>query len=473
MTRVSVPLSRWPILLFTVRPWIIIFALLLTGMLGRAARQPERHVVLITIDGFPASMFGDSKTSMPHLRQLASEGVAAEAIQVSNPTVTWPNHTTLVTGVRAEKHSVLFNGILNRPGPGLPVKIEPKKDKAELVAVATLFDILHAAGYRTAAIDWPCTRNSAAIDDDFPDTPDPLLYTTPRLRQELVAMHILLDDTDASFGRLSGPGRDEVWTKAACHVIEQRQPHLLVLHLLNTDGIHHRYGPCSSASYTALALADFYVGQVVAALERSGLRAQTTILVMADHGFANATNILQPNVLLRRAGLLELGPTNQIVRARAQVVPEGGTGMVYLTNPETAEQDHQAVLALFRNQEGVAEVVEPGQFHGLGLPSPGANRGMADLILVAKDNYAIAGGAGGEAFVIHAGIGDNLGYHGYLASNARMNAPFIAAGRGIKRSGKIGAFDNIDVGPTMAYLLGVELSGADGKVLKEILAPSE
>ena len=425
--------------------------------------------MLITIDGFPASMYWDPKTPIPHLRQLAAEGVAAEAMRVSNPTVTWPNHTTLVTGVRAEKHSVLFNGILNRPGPGLAVKVEPKKDQAELVAVPNLFDILHAGGYRTAAIDWPCTRNSTAIDDNFPDTPDALRYTTPRLRQELVALHILPDETDAYFARLTGPGRDEVWTKAVCRVIEERQPHLLALHLLNTDGTHHRYGPGSSASFTALALADFYVGQVVAALDRSGLRAQTTILVMADHGFANATNILHPNVLLRRAGLLELGATNQIVRARAQVVPEGGTGMVYLTNPETVEQDRQAVLALFRNQEGIAEIVEPSQFHGLGLPSPSVHRGMADLVLVAKDNYAIGGGTTGELFETHAGLGDNLGYHGYLASNGHMNAPFVAAGRGIKRAGKIGAFDNIDVAPTIAHLLGVELPRADGKVLKEIL----
>ena len=183
--------------------------------------------------------------------------MAAEGLRISNPTVTWPNHTTLVTGVRASRHSVLYNGILLRDGPGLPVKVDPKRDKSELVAVSTLFDVLHEHGLRTAAIDWPCTRNPNALDDNFPDVPDSVLHTTPRLRKEMVAQHILPDETDASFRALTGPGRDEVWTKAACHVIRARRPHLLLFHLLNTDGIHHRYGPESPASYTALALADF------------------------------------------------------------------------------------------------------------------------------------------------------------------------------------------------------------------------
>ena len=83
-------------------------------------------------------------------------------------------------------------------------------------------------------------------------------HSTPRLRQELVTQHILADEKEASFRALTGPGCDDVWTEAACHVIRLRRPHLLLFHLLNSDGIHHRYGAESPASYTALALADFY-----------------------------------------------------------------------------------------------------------------------------------------------------------------------------------------------------------------------
>ena len=429
-----------------------------------------RHVVLITIDGFPARMFWDAKTPIPRLRQLAAEGAVAEGLRISNPTVTWPNHTTLVTGVRAARHSVLYNGILLREGPGLPVKVDPKRDSVELVAVPTLYDQLHKAGLRTAAINWPCTRNSTSLDDDFPDVPDNVLHTTPRLRQELVTQQILADERDASFRALTGPGRDEVWTKAACHVVRARQPHLLLFHLLNTDGIHHRYGPESPASYTALALADFYVGKLLDALEAAGIGTNTTIFLVADHGFATATNVLQPNVLFRQAGLLELGTTNQITKARAQLVPEGGTGMIYLTDSHTREADRRNVIELLRDKEGVADLIGPEQFAALGLPLPEQNPHMADLVLVARDGYAVSGAVTGNDAVLPVTGSMSQGYHGYLASNPRMDAVFIASGRGIKRSVKIGLVDNIDVAPTIAHLLGQQLPSAEGKVISEILS---
>src|SRR5687767_8377949 len=119
------------------------------------------HVVVITIDGLPGTVFDDPKAPIPTLRGLAARGTfATEGMRVVNPTVTWPNHTTLVTGVRADKHGVLFNGVLVRPGGGKPVRVDGARDQAELVAVPTVFDLLHKAGRRTAAINWPCTRNS-------------------------------------------------------------------------------------------------------------------------------------------------------------------------------------------------------------------------------------------------------------------------------------------------------------------------
>src|SRR5688572_17075153 len=79
----------------------------------------EQHVVIITIDGFPAYLMNDKAAPIPTLRKLAAEGVLAEGMRPVNPSVTWPNHTTLISGVKPEKHSCFFNGVLMRPGPGM------------------------------------------------------------------------------------------------------------------------------------------------------------------------------------------------------------------------------------------------------------------------------------------------------------------------------------------------------------------
>jgi predicted AlkP superfamily pyrophosphatase or phosphodiesterase len=433
------------------------------------AAEPERHVVLITIDGFPAEMLHDPKTPIPRIRELAAEGVVAQGMSVSTPSVTWPNHTTLVTGVHPVKHSVLYNGVLTRKGPDVPVTVDPKKTKAELVAVPTVYDLLHEKGLRTAAINWPATRASQALDDDFPDVPDTLLHSTPRLVDEMVAARILPSAKDADFRAMTGPARDDVWTRAAVHVIKERKPNLLLFHLLNTDGIHHRYGPQSPASHTALALADVFVGRIVDALDAAGIRTNTTLIITSDHGFANVTNVLYPNVVFRKAGLLEVGASNLVTKARAQLVSEGGLGMIYLNNPATRDADRARVLQLFSGKPGISEILEPNQFPAFGLPNPAATNGMADLVLVASDGYGISGLPAGQEFVVPVGPKDNMGYHGYVGSNPRMDAAFIASGAGIKRGTKIGKIDSISIAPTIAQLFRIKMPGASGKVLAEIL----
>src|SRR5204863_806015 len=147
----------------------VIWLLLLFFFQIHSAASTNDHVLLITIDGLAASYLSDPQARLPTLRGLATNGAVAEALHVSNPTITWPNHTTLITGVSPAKHSVLFNGLLVRPGPGLPVRIDGRRDQAELVAVPTVYDLLSRAGYRTANINWPCTRNSKTLDNHFPD----------------------------------------------------------------------------------------------------------------------------------------------------------------------------------------------------------------------------------------------------------------------------------------------------------------
>jgi predicted AlkP superfamily pyrophosphatase or phosphodiesterase len=436
-------------------------ALLLAGA-QPAAGAADRHVVVITIDGLPAYLLDDPRASLPVIRGLRASGASAVGgMRVSNPAVTWPNHTTLMTGVHPDRHGVLFNGLPERRGPRMPVHVPPGKDQRELVRVPLLFDVLKEAGLSSAAINWPCTRGSTSLDDNFPDVPDQLRYTTPRLKEELAKAGLLDRFEDGG-----GPVRDEVWTEAACRAIRVRRPRLLALHLLNLDSTHHAQGPRTPSGYTAAALADAMVGRVLEALNDAGIRDRTAVFVVADHGFAAVKKTLRPNVLLRREGLLAV-EGKRIASARAHVIPEGGIGMVYLTDPDTADRDREAVRRHFREAEGIAAVVEPEDFPRYHLPRPGDHPGMADLILAAKDGYAITGVATGEEFAVPNAA--TTGAHGYLSTEPKMNAVFVAAGAGIRAGARTEAVENIDVAPTVARLLGVKLDGAQGRALEEIL----
>lgn len=423
----------------------------------------DRHVVVICVDGLPAYLLDDPNVPMPAIRGLAKNGIQSKGMIPANPSVTWPNHTSMTTGNWAEKHGVLFNGVLERPGPGLPVVVDPKKDQAQLVFAPTIYDVMHAKGFKTAAINWPCTRNCDTLDDNFPDVPDAMTHTTPRLIERLKTCGAITADGVKNFGKMATPVRDVLWTRATCEVIREHRPHLTYLHLLNVDGTHHKYGPLSSAGYTAVAFADTCVREVIDAIDEAGIRDRTTIFIVSDHGFMSIPKTLNPNVLLRQAGLLTV-EGGKVTAAKVHAVPEGGIAMVYLTVPESREADRAKVVELFGKAEGIADVVLPADFKKYGLPQPSEYPPMADIVLSAKDGYGFNGTATGEEFVVKSE--GTLGTHGFLSTNERMQATFIASGNSVRRGDRIGVIENIDIAPTIAKLFGVPLESADGRALK-------
>jgi len=149
----------------------VAFALLLACVIHLQGAPSDRHVILITMDGFPAYLMDDPQAPIPTLRRLAKEGAVAEGLRVSNPSITWPNHTTLVTGVEPATHSVLFNGVLVRGGPGVPARIDPRRDKSDLVAAPTVYDVLKKAGLLQVASTGPAPVTPARSTGISPTSP--------------------------------------------------------------------------------------------------------------------------------------------------------------------------------------------------------------------------------------------------------------------------------------------------------------
>jgi predicted AlkP superfamily pyrophosphatase or phosphodiesterase len=132
-----------------------------------AAAEPgkDRCVILVSVDGLADFYFDDPRAEMPTLRRLAENGARAAGMECSFPTVTWPNHTTLVTGVPPAKHGVLGNNYLDRQSAApVPLIPDPLFDKDEIVKVPTIYDAAHRAGLSTSGIIWPATRNARTLD---------------------------------------------------------------------------------------------------------------------------------------------------------------------------------------------------------------------------------------------------------------------------------------------------------------------
>ena len=421
-----------------------------------AAGLPARdcHVVLISIDGFPDFFLDDPTLAVPALRALAAKGVVAESLVPVNPTVTWPNHTTLVTGVGPDRHTVLYNGWAVRSGDGQPLKVEPHVEKSALVQGSTVYDVAHAAGLTTAEVDWVAIERATTITWSFSEFAGP----GGRVEQEMVEAGLLTPAELASFRKAPITWRDEIWTRAAEHILTRHRPNLLLFHLLTTDSVQHTYGTRALGARTALELADARIARLVAACRTAGILDRTTFIVVSDHGFKTATRVIRPNALFARQGLGNAVWT----------ISEGGTAMVYVTRAEGKADTLARVRESLRGVEGVARVIGPDEMGALGYPQPAANPRMADLVIAAADGYKFDGGTSGE-IVGDVGPGGSPGTHGYLNTERDMRAIFVASGAGVKAGVSLGEVRSQDVAPTIARLLGLDLPGVSGRVLTEAL----
>ena len=424
----------------------------------------ESAVRVLATDG-PLTL-GDPALVAPNLRKLAEEGASTKAMTVSNPSITWINHTTLVTGVNPRKHGVLFNGLLVRQGTNKPPKIEQWVHKNQLVHVPTLYDLAHQAGLSTAEVDWVAIKDADTVDWSFPELPN----AAGKLEKEMIDAGQLTAEDCAWM--TPGPQRknmawhDSVWTRAASFVISKHKPNLLMYHLLNTDGVHHQYGPASMASFTALAFADRLVGDLVKSVEDAGLRDKTTFVITTDHGFKKVTKYVFANVVLKKNGYATaFGPN--IKQCDVASMAQGGLAFIYVTDPAKKAELLPKLKELFAGVEGVDRVIDGKDGPSLGMPTPEENQGMGDLVLYAKDGYAFNNGSVGEA-----PTGPSVNYggtHGYLNSDPELDGIFIASGKGIKKGVVLERMANLDVAPTIARLLDIKLPDMDGRVLDEIL----
>jgi hypothetical protein len=117
---------------------LLLVALSLSSPAQSSARAGRPIVILVTIDGLPARALNDPSLPMPALRELARNGAVATGMIPINPTVTWPNHTTLITGVDATRHHVIANGLLVVPDGNGAIQVKPEADTSVLVHAHTL-----------------------------------------------------------------------------------------------------------------------------------------------------------------------------------------------------------------------------------------------------------------------------------------------------------------------------------------------
>lgn len=454
LNRVSVRLLRH---VFTLTALLSCFA----AEAALAAENQKPIVIVISLDGMPARALQDPKLPMPTLRSLAASGAVADAMQPINPTVTWPNHTTLISGVDAAHHFVMANGLITFPEGGGAPEVKPWVDKEKLVHAQTLYEAARKQGLTTAQVDWVAIYGAKGVDWEFGEKPDP----NGAISSELVARRIVTHEQIATFDDDSSPAwRDEVWTDAAIDILRNHTPNLLLLHLLQTDTIQHGSAPFSNPAYAAYAYADTCVKRIVDTARELGILDRTTFFVVSDHGFASYTHVLQPNAALVQQGLLH--QRNGHYEGKVWVNAEGGAAELYIREVQERAKLIPQLKAYFSSMPGISHVYTNAEAQALGLPSDASTDQAPQLYLTAAPDYAFEDDLEGPVMRV---LDAPRGQHGYLNNMPEMQALFVASGAAVRPGMHLGVIPNLSVAPTIAAILGIQLPAAQQPPLKEIL----
>ncbi|WP_217333120.1 alkaline phosphatase family protein [Rhodanobacter sp. C05] len=411
-------------------------------------------VVVISLDAFGAASLHEPELPAPTLQALMQRGAYAAAMQSINPTITWPNHTAMITGDDAGLHHLLVNGLIVNQRAATPPRIEMWVPKSRLVAVPTVYDAAHQAGLTTAQVDWVAIEDTPSIDWQFAERPDP----DGVIEQDLVRQGIITHDQLVHFGAPSQAWRDRMYTRAAIDIIQKHHPDLLLLHLLALDSIEHETGFGNDSGRNTIAFLDDRVKDVIDAVRAAGDFDRTTFIIVSDHGQRSVHQLLHPNVLLKQAGL-QAASANQ----PSYCIVDGGFALVF--QQHATEASTRQLKSLFAGKPGIRSVLAPTEAAKLGWPTPTQSDQAPDLLLYAADGYAFRQGDTGDYVTPTKELGD----HGYPNSDPLMQGIFIAAGFGIRPKGEIPAFLNVDIAPTIAQLLHISLGTIQGKPPTDIL----
>jgi predicted AlkP superfamily pyrophosphatase or phosphodiesterase len=425
---------------------------------GSAAKKGP-IVVLITIDGFPARALKDPRLPMPTLQRLIANGVHADAMIPINPTVTWPNHTALITGVNASEHHVMANGLIEFPTPGEAPIIKPWVPRDELVNARTLYDAAAEKGMTTGQVDWVAIYGAKNVRWQFGEKPE---WSSP-IAQDLAQQGVITQDQVEQFK--GGPAwHDEIWTDAAIDILTHHTPNLLLFHLLQTDTLQHEYGPMTPAAYAAYAYADTCLARLMNAARTAGLLDRITFVIASDHGFGSVKHAIRPNTVLAQRGIL----TKQEGKytGSAWFLAEGGEASLYIRDKALRAKLVPELKTYFAAMPGVDGAYTSDEAKDIGLPAVGTTDQAPDLYLTAKPDYAFWGGEDGP---LTQDVTPLAGSHGYSNNDPEMQALFVASGNHIRVGVDLGTISNLRVAPTIAKLLGVSLPAAKEQPLDAAL----
>lgn len=431
-------------------------------------------VLMISIDGLKPEYITQADAhgmKLPYLRTLLEKGTYADGVVGIWPTVTYPSHTTLITGVWPAEHGIYNNQIF-----------DPEQEYsgawnwyASEIRVPTLWSAAHKSGLRTASVGWPVSVGATDVDYLIPEfwlngkvsgsmNPDDQLVMAALARPDTLIQQLKPATGPYMNGNDTSIAGDETKTRYTLEILRRFKPAFTTLHLSSLDESQHGHGPFSPEACADLEALDGMVARLAGQLFANNPGA--VLVVVSDHGFMNISNFVNLAVPFVQAGLIQAsvnpGTKSPAVNSwKAEPWMAGGMAAIMLHDPNdmaTAQQVKTMLDGLAADPaNGIAEILDRDAIKKRGsFPD-------AAFLVVLKPGYYTGPAFTGDLITPVPG---HRGSHGFSPEYPEMHSSFFAVGAGIARHRDLGLVDMRQIAPTVAGILRVPMPTAKAAPLK-------
>ncbi|WP_313348706.1 ectonucleotide pyrophosphatase/phosphodiesterase [Stenotrophomonas sp.] len=380
-----------------------------------AASPPK--LLLVSIDGLRADMLDRGIT--PNLSRIVQDGVRARWMTPSYPSLTFPNHYTIVTGLRPNHHGIIHNSMQEEALGRFQLNLRDAVTDPRWWGGEPIWVGAEKAGVRTATWSWP--GSEAAIQGVRP--------SQWRVYDDTVSLSARVDEVLGWVGQSDADA-----------------PRLVTLYMEQVDKAGHHFGPDSPEYAAAIAQVDAAIGRLLDGLKARGLSDRTNLIVVSDHGMATV-------------------PDGNTVAVEDMVDPaiarnvSTGQSIGFAPLPGKQNDAEKILLGAHANYDCWTRQTLPARWEY------GSNPRIPAIVCQMHEGW----NALTRERMAKREPGDR-GSHGYDNALPSMRAVFIARGPSFKQGATLPGFDNVDVYPLMTRLLGIPAAPNDGN--PETLLPA-
>jgi len=381
-----------------------------TGGVNDARHLPAEYLVLVSFDGFRADYFDLYDT--PAFDRVADRGAKAEGLIPPFPSLTFPSHFTLVTGLWPENHGIVGNRF-------------PDPARGEQYDFRDSGDVGDGSWYSGEPI-WATAETQGMVAASY--------FWVGSEAEIAGARPTYWYRYDASISGARKVDRVLEWLALP----EERRPHVITLYFPDVDGAGHQHGPLSAEVEAAVGRVDGYLDRLIRGISTLPHGERVNLVLVSDHGMAEHP--------AREAEIVDLSdfPEARFVggNGAASIFVEGGAAAVRRVRDAVRAQLPPDVRVFLRTEA-------PEAFHISASPRAG------DIV--------IAPPIGVSVWPLGVEPRDGAS-HGWFADGPEMHGIFLASGPRIREGTRLRAFDAVDVYPFLVELVGLEPPPVDGSL---------